>query len=1858
MRYVSDLSASHRTQPVTASHFRRVFSRLRTVLALGLLVAVCGDPIGPGGVTARLSFATTTSSEAIVAMQTAGLSIDNARIIIRRSDETIVLDTVIVFPAGVNEIELAATVPVEGASEMFAATIQLRSGTNVLFEGTQTVEAKRGATLTPAEINTTFVGPGANAARIDLTPPTSALTPGGTAQLTATAFDGQDQPIPNALIDWSTSAANIATVSATGLVTAGNTGGTATITAKIPDGVSSNAHTVTVTVPASQLVVISGGGQTGMVSTALAQPFVVEARGTGGVPVAGVSVSFAGLSANSSVAPASATTDGQGRASTTMTLGTVAGAQGFQASASGMSPVSVTATATVGTGRAVTVVSGDAQSALVSTQLSSPLVVRVADQFNNPVPGATVTWARVSGGGSVGATTTTTAANGQTQTTYTVGAVAGGESITATVGTSSVTFTATATPAASPTITLALTGGRTFVGVTFTVQLQVTLGQPAPAGGLLVSFGTSDQTRLDIAAPEQVTIPAGQTQGVIDVQGIAAGAATVTATATGYTQGTLLIPVSLRLINVPPAVNVAFGATASVPIQLAEPAPVGGVTVNVVSSAPSIVTVQTAQVNFPVGATLANATVTGTLPGPATVTVTATDYISGASTVTSQANLNIVETSVALNASFGNTFTVRLQSAGSSIAAPAGGLQVNLVATDPTCVSVPTSVTIPAGLTQVVASATYGGGATLPCSTQVTASATNIASDNVTLNVAPIPTITLSSSPVGSGLQRGQSIGLSSSSPTGATVHLVSSDPSAVLLSLSTTTPGSASIDVPLGPGVASATYYVQSLGPTGSVTITPSAPLMNGVAATQTIVTAWLDVVGMPGSFTTLAPDATFTVRLGIGNTGALSELQAVRAGGPPLDVTVTVANPAVFEVLTSAGPGATGTAQILAQQFSTPGSVATGGFAIRPVGVGATTLTATSAGASSTSNATQGTTVTAPGMTMSNSTVGAGLQRSQSISLGASNHGGVTVRITSADPARLLVSPDANTVGSAFIDIPVLNGTSFIGYVAQGIEGATGSVTVDATSPLFTPVSASIPLAPAEIDLVGVPSSVNIFASDNVITARIGIGSPSALSELQAVRAGSAGFDIDVVSSAPAIVGLVTTAGVSGNATVHIPALAFSSPGSVAAGGVATTPVAVGASSISATGTGLIATTNATQPMAVTAATMSLSTSTVGSGMMRGGSGSLSGGDHGGVVIRLTSADPAKLLLSLNTTTAGTAFIDVPIANGVTFFGFVTHGVEGQTGNITVTATSPLFTNSTSSANVVQPALDIVGLPGSATTLSTDNVFQVRIGIGSASALSELQALRFGGSTAVATIQSSTVSGQLVTSLGVGATANASIAPQQFSTPGSVATGGVAFRPFSAGSTVVSATIPGFIATTNASATVNITSPTISMSATTVGGGLMRSGSGSLSDANHGGVTVRVTSSNPSVALVALNATTAAAPFIDIPLTNGTSFFSYVVHGLEGANATVQLTAVASGFTDGTTTATVVPPAFDLSGISPTRNTASTQDPFSVRIGIGSASALSELQALRFGATPLTVTVTTTNASVVPLITTAGSSASTQLTIAAGAFSTPGTVATGGVALDGLVPGTATISGAIPGYIATSNATHLVTVSQASFTVSSQTVGAGLQRGGSVSLSGSDHGGVTVRVTSADPSRVLISPNATTPGSAFIDVVLPNGSSFFSFVASGLEGVTGDVQVTATTTGFVTSSGVASVVQPAADIIGLPSTASIAGGDDVFTIRLGVPNGVNTALQELQAVRAGAPAVTATVASSNAALAALVTTPLTAGSVSVSIPAQASSSGGTVAAGGVALRPLTVGPVTVSVTIAGYRVLPTSSVAVTIGN
>jgi hypothetical protein len=97
---------------------------------------------------------------------------------------------------------------------------------------------------------------------------------------------------------------------------------------------------------------------------------------------------------------------------------------------SGLPPVPFTATATADVPTRIALVSGNNQSAQVGATLEDPLVVKVTDANDQPVPNVGVVWTAV-GGGSVSSEGTPTNASGLAQVSRTLGLTPGAYSTTA-----------------------------------------------------------------------------------------------------------------------------------------------------------------------------------------------------------------------------------------------------------------------------------------------------------------------------------------------------------------------------------------------------------------------------------------------------------------------------------------------------------------------------------------------------------------------------------------------------------------------------------------------------------------------------------------------------------------------------------------------------------------------------------------------------------------------------------------------------------------------------------------------------------------------------------------------------------------------------------------------------------------------------------------------------------------------------------------------------------------------------------------------------------------------------------------------------------------------------------------------------------------------------------------------------------------------------------------------------------------------------------------------------------------------------------------------------------------------------------
>lgn len=235
--------------------------------------------------------------------------------------------------------------------------------------------------------------------------------------------------------------------------TLGGTGGQQTAKAAIATGLSAAINAAAAPGSPSQLILVSGSGQTGLVGAplgALLSVRVLDAYGNG---VPNTAVSF--NATQGSIVSLAGTTDSSGTLLARWTLGNTPGLQSALAFVVGTAPVTFVANAHAANASSVTIETGNNQTQAVRQTLPLPLIVRITDSFGNPVAGMPVTWNVVQGGGILLATAATSDSSGRASGVWTLGSVTGAQLVTLSVpGLPLVVFSATATPGAADTLAI------------------------------------------------------------------------------------------------------------------------------------------------------------------------------------------------------------------------------------------------------------------------------------------------------------------------------------------------------------------------------------------------------------------------------------------------------------------------------------------------------------------------------------------------------------------------------------------------------------------------------------------------------------------------------------------------------------------------------------------------------------------------------------------------------------------------------------------------------------------------------------------------------------------------------------------------------------------------------------------------------------------------------------------------------------------------------------------------------------------------------------------------------------------------------------------------------------------------------------------------------------------------------------------------------------------------------------------------------------------------------------------------------------------------------------------------------------
>src|ERR1043166_6298259 len=242
-------------RPRAVSLFTRRFPAIARVIAPGPVPAAAGcfESIGPGRV-ANASFSLRPSFS--VEDAAAGFTVDAVHIVLARPGaEHAVVDTTIALRPGTESIALSLKVPVLSGEDHLWATVDLLNGGTIIFHGTSEVVVRPGQRQaeTPV-IVMVYVGPGATARQITVSPRDVSVAAGGTLAFRATIVDARGQSVSSVRVLWETSDASLATITPAGRLSGIGSRGSVTVLARTLTGLRDSVR-VTLLPAASRLAV-------------------------------------------------------------------------------------------------------------------------------------------------------------------------------------------------------------------------------------------------------------------------------------------------------------------------------------------------------------------------------------------------------------------------------------------------------------------------------------------------------------------------------------------------------------------------------------------------------------------------------------------------------------------------------------------------------------------------------------------------------------------------------------------------------------------------------------------------------------------------------------------------------------------------------------------------------------------------------------------------------------------------------------------------------------------------------------------------------------------------------------------------------------------------------------------------------------------------------------------------------------------------------------------------------------------------------------------------------------------------------------------------------------------------------------------------------------------------------------------------------------------------------------------------------------------------------------------------------------------------------------------------------------------
>ena len=602
----------------------------------------------------------------------------------------------------------------------------------------------------------------------------------------------------------------------------------------------------------------------------------------------------------------------------------------------------------------------------------------------------------------------------------------------------------------------------------------VTIGAPAPAGGLTVTLTSGTTSAATV--PASVVVAQGQTSATFTVTSLNTSTtktSVITAASGSSATATLTVnPITVSAVTVNPTSIVGGTGSVTATVTLNVAAPIGGVTVALSSSNPLAASMG-ANVVVTAGQTSANFTIsTSSVSTVNTVIITAAYQGSKAATLTvntTSINSLSISPSTVVGGVANATGTITL-----SQAAPGSGAVITLSSSNTSAVTVPVSITIPSGQTTGTFTATsllVGSQAT------VTLTATYNGSKTGTITVNPIVLNSISigpSSVYGLVANATGTVTLSSAAPTGGI---------AVSLSSSDTNAATVGSTVTVAAGQTTATFTITSKTVSAVSVVTITGSLNATRTATLTVNPLIINSVSVsPSSLIggTVNATGTVTINSAAPTGGTVVSLSSnLGAASVPSTVTVAAGQTTATFTVTTTSVAAQGSATITA----TLNGSATASLTVAPPAFSSLSIANSSVtgGTSTSVTATISTAAPNGGLNISLSSSSGSAQVPAALTIAAGQTTGTATVTTSAVSSNTSVTitgsfNGTNLTPSFTINRPVLTDLSVNPQQFKGGNGATGTVTLSGPAPSGGMV---VSLADNSSKL-GTPGSVTVAAGN----------------------------------------------------------------------------------------------------------------------------------------------------------------------------------------------------------------------------------------------------------------------------------------------------------------------------------------------------------------------------------------------------------------------------------------------------------------------------------------------------------------------------------------------------------------------------------------------------------------------------------------------------------------------------------------------------------------------------------------------------------------------------------------------------------